>query len=309
MEDAVSTTGTRAAPFEGRQVPFSQIGSALAQAACQDTGAMRALVATLVAVGPPERLDEVARIVHALGEAGTVRGILISEGDEAAPPVRVSGNTVALRGLKAPYVNNAVAALRLSSLPTLVWWRGGRGETLDEVVHLADRIVLDEQDPESTWRRAVTLFDHTAISDLRWAHLTQWRALMAHFFDIPEVRSAVSEFTHLHISGADTMSARLFAAWLTSSLPFQQTFTVDITPGQRTDPIQAIELGDHDQRLTLRLAAPTCLETAVSVRGHRGATRIVGRTNHSPDAILTEELRIRARDVAFERALRALVSS
>lgn len=303
------TTARESSALDGAPVPFAEIGKVLARTTCSDAGAAGALVATLVAVGPQERLQDAAEVVQALGEAGTVRGILISEGEDSAPPATVQRNTVILRGLKAAYVDNAVAALRLSSLPTALWWRGGRPETLDDLVHLADRIVLDELDPGQIWRRAAQLFDHTAISDLRWAHLTQWRALMAHFFDIPEVRTAASQFTRLRITGADMMSTRLFAAWLTSSIAFRSDFVVDIQTAQGL-PMQAVELGDGAQQLTLRVAgAATCLETSVCVSGHKGVTRLVGRVEHTLRSILTEELKIRARDDAFERAIVQLVAT
>ena len=96
--------------------------------------------------------------------------------------------------MKPQFLNNAVAALRLSSLPTLVWWRGGSVDALEGVAELADRVVLDDDQPEATWARAVTLFEDSAFSDLRWARLTEWRALMAHFFDIPEVLAAAEIF-------------------------------------------------------------------------------------------------------------------
>jgi glucose-6-phosphate dehydrogenase assembly protein OpcA len=306
MEDAVTTaTGPR---FEGNEVPFSEIATVMMHV-CQDAGAMRALVATVVAVGPPERLDPAIDTLRVLGDAGTVRGILISEGTEAAPTARIVGNTVALTGLRPQYVNNAVAALRLSSLPTLVWWRGGRPDTLDELADLADRIVLDEDEPETIWRRAVTLFDDSAFSDLRWAGLTQWRALMAHFFDIPEVRSAVPQFKRLRISGSDPVSARLFSAWMTSSIPFESGFNVEIVRGDRDARIQEIQLGDHDQTLTMRLEGRGCIETAVSVQGHRSVSRIVALVDRSSADTLTEELRIRARDLAFERAIQSIVAN
>src|SRR5262245_36864312 len=95
------------------EVPFAKIVEAMARRVCQDSGAapMRALVATVVAVGPPERLVDAATALQALGDAGTVRGILISEGTNPAPAARVAGNTVALHGLKAEYIDNAVGAL------------------------------------------------------------------------------------------------------------------------------------------------------------------------------------------------------
>ena len=304
------TPGSRPAKLSdhGEPMPFAKVASALARGLCADAGAMRALMATLVAVGPIERLDTAAGTLKTLGDAGTVRGILIAEGNDPAPPARVTGNIVMLCGLTAPYINNAVAALRLSSLPTLVWWRGGRPETLDGLADLADRIVLDEDAPHEIWRHAITLFDDSAFSDMRWARLTQWRALMAHFFEIPEVRIASRDFTHLHVAARDKISASLFAAWLTTSLRFSRELTVEIVEGDMDAPIQQIELGNGDQRLTVRLAAVrNCLETEVEVRGHRSASRIVALRDQGEKGLLTEELRIRARDLAFERAVRALV--
>jgi glucose-6-phosphate dehydrogenase assembly protein OpcA len=283
----------------------------MALGSCQQSGAtpMRALVATVVAVGPTERLGAAAEALQALGDAGTVRGILISEGDTAAPAARVAGNTVALHGLKPAFFNNAVAALRLSSLPTLVWWRGGRPDTLDGLAGLADRIVLDDEAPEPIWSRAAGLFEDSAFSDLRWARLTQWRALMAHFFDIPEVLAAAGDFSRLTIAASDRMSARLFAAWLESSLELRDGFAVEIAAGAADASIDEIRLGDLQQELVIRLAAQgTCLETDVSVKGHRSASRLVSLRDETLTGLVTEELRIRARDAAFERALARLVS-
>ena len=305
----MSTTAEDLLPT-GVDVAFNKIGEAMALGTCQSNSAtpMRALVATVVAVGPADRLAPAAEALEALGDAGTVRGILISEGDLAAPQPRVVGNTVGLHGLKPQFLNNAVAALRLSSLPTLVWWRGGSVEALDGVAELADRVVLDDVEPEATWRRAVTLFEDTAFSDLRWARLTEWRALMAHFFDIPEVLAAAEDFSRLTISASDEMTARLFAAWLESSIQFREGFALELKSGAADTPIEEVRLGDHEQELVIRCAAHrTCLETEVSVTGHRSASRLVQLSDQSLSALLTGELKIRSRDAAFERALKRLM--
>ena len=192
-----------------------------------------------------------------------------------------------------------------------MWWRGGDSELLEGLAELADRIVLDEAQPENGWRRAVDLFDRSAFSDLRWARLTQWRALMAHFFDIPEVRASARSFTRLHIRTADRMAAQLFASWLTSSLEFAKGFEADIAGEGAADAENALEevtLGDGTQGLEIRLAGGrTCLETSVSAQGHRSASRVVSLMDSGRTGLLTDELRIRARDVALERALRGLV--
>ena len=79
---------------------------------------------------------------------------------------------------------------------------------------LADRLVLDAEDPGPVWARVAALAERTATSDLRWTRLTRWRALMAHFWDIPEVRAAAPGFNRLRIEGSDLHAARLYAAWL-----------------------------------------------------------------------------------------------
>jgi glucose-6-phosphate dehydrogenase assembly protein OpcA len=296
----------------GTEVPFTKIADAMARRVCQDNVAspMRALVATVVAVGPAKRLGAAAAALQILGDAGTVRGILISQGDNPAPPARVAGNTVALHGLQPAYVNNAVAALRLSSLPTVVWWRGGRPDTLDSVAGLAERVILDDEDPEHLWERAVRLFDDTAFSDLRWARLTQSRALIAHCFDIPEVLAAASKFTRLQLRASDRVSAALFAAWLTSSMRVGKGFTVDITRGDLDVPLEEIRLSGGDQQeVVMRLSeGRASMETSVSVAGHRGVSQLVPLLDHSISGVLTAELRIRARDMAFERTVRTLLA-
>ncbi len=216
---------------------------------------------------------------------------------------------MALDGLKSEYVNNAVAALRLSSLPTLVWWRGGEPDTLDGLARLAERVILDADDPERTWTRASHLLEDSAFSDLRWARLTQWRALMAHFFDIPEVQAACTSFKRVEIHASDRWSAALFGAWLTTSIQFRAGFTVRITPGAADVPLEEIQLGNDEHLLRLHLnERRTMIETSVSVPGHQGVTRVVPLTDQTLSSTVKEELRIRARDAAFERAMRAVLA-
>ena len=204
------TSSTRAtASGIGRDDTIFAKSAALQQGGDRGTAHARALMATVVAVGPAERLSETEEALQHLASDCAIRAILISQGSVPAPPATVSGQIVGLAGLKPQYVDNAVAALRLSSLPTLVWFRGGSQDLLGELAELADRVVLDEIDPLASWRQSLTLLDRTAFSDLRWARLTRWRTLMAHFFDIPRVRDVARSFTHLHISGSDGAAAKL----------------------------------------------------------------------------------------------------
>ena len=183
-------------PFS--EIPFSEINDALSRRPENPRRAdSRALTATIVVVSPDERLGEATQALEAVGDRTGVRTILISVGESKQPKPRLVGNAVALPGLLPAYVNNAVAALRLSSLPTVIWWRGGACEILDDLAGLADHVVLDAQDPLESWVRAATLFERASFSDLRWTRLTRWRTLMAQFFDMPEVREAAAGFERL----------------------------------------------------------------------------------------------------------------
>lgn len=288
------------------EVPFAEIESALARLnqPSRAQAGPRALTATIVVIGPRERLVDAADALLQLADRAGVRAILISNGSDPAPSVRLTEHAVALEGLKPEFVNNAVAALRLSSLPTLVWWRGGDADTLDAVATLADRLVLDADNPEAGWRRAAGLAEHTAISDLRWTRLTRWRALMAQFFDIPEVRAVAPSFQRLEVAGADPYMLRLFAGWLASALQWTAGVSLDMQHTGGPASIERVRLSNGGQELVLRLApSGTCVETAAHVDGLAGASRTVSLGDQGLAALVEEELRIRSRDLAFERAI------
>ena len=145
----------------------------------------RARTATVVAVGPSDRLGDVAEVLGGGEDAGALHLVRIAvDGDGASLPAD-RPDVITIGGLRPEYVNNAIAGVRLSSLPTIVWWRGGRPEGLDGVASLADRVVLDADDPWPLWALTPPLFEHTVLTDIRWARLTRWRAALAHFFDLP----------------------------------------------------------------------------------------------------------------------------
>ncbi len=292
---------------QGRAVSFADIEAALASAAGDSERRLSGIArtATLVIAGNTERLVEAAQALDELTDIG-VRAVLISYGDNPEPSVRVSHHAVALEGLCAEYLNNAVAALRLSSLPTLVWWRGGSAHTLEGLARLADRLVLDAPDPTEAWAQVGALAEKTAVSDLRWARLTRWRALTAHFFDLPNIRAAASGLRSLRVEGSDRHAARLFAGWLASSLRWPAGQSFDFHEKAAGAPIESVALGDGSQELSLRLASTrTCVETAARVSGVDAASRIVSLGDQGLAAMIGEELRIRARDLAFERAVAA----
>lgn len=299
----------------GETVAFADIDTALGRArekAGRAGSPGRALVATIVAVGPDDRLAEAIEPIQALGQSGAIRGIVIPhhDGEEGEFSARVHENVVVLDAIREAFVDNAVAALRLSSLPTVIWWRGGDTKTLEGLVRLSDRMVLDADPPDPAWRAAVPQFDRTAFSDLRWTRLTRWRALMAQFFDMDDVRNAAERFTHLSVCGSDASAARLFAAWLRTTLPGGERIEASFEPGEGLDPIERIVLDGGQDELVLEVAgASTCVAASARLRGHDASSRVVSLGGQKLTTLLSEELTIRSRDAAFERALAAVVEA
>ena len=304
----MSTTSEMLLP-DGVETSFSQIEATMARLAAGERTrvAARSLAsaatATVVAVAPGDRLIEAAEALKPHAQTGAVRVILIASGDRPAPTVRVTSSEIALDGLRPIFMNNAIAALRLPSLPAVLWWRGGDPSKAEGAARLADRLVLDAEDPSPLWQRIATLMEVTAVSDLRWTRLTRWRAVMAHFFDTPGVHDAVERFTRLHITGADAHTARLFAGWLATSLK-RQPSAIEFEY-RRGPAIQSVTFGSEREQLSLRrLPGSQCVEGRARFEG-REVSRISGLGDQSLAALVTDELRVRSRDAAFEAAVLA----
>lgn len=291
----------------GHDVPFSEIEVTLARLVRdgnrRNRAPARALTATVIVIGDVPRLAAAAEALEQLGEAGGVRAILISEGAHTAPIARVTENAIAISGLAPQFLNNAVAALRLSSLPAVVWWRGGSVAALDDLAGLADRMILDADEPVPAWREAHRLLERTALTDLRWTRLTRWRSAIAHLFDLPQVRDGLRGFRSLTIEAGDPHAARLYAGWLRACLRWtpEVAIAIDAAPTGPT-PLWRVDL--HGTPVSITAAVKEghgCL--AAAVNGLDSSTRIVPLGEGTLGSLIAEELGVRTRDLAFERAL------
>ena len=270
----------------------------------------RARTATVVAVGPSECLGDVAEMLSGEEDAGALHIVrIVVDGDGASLPAG-RADVITIGGLRTEYVNNAIAAVRLSSLPTIVWWRGGRPEQLDGVASLADRVVLDAGDPWPLWARTPPLFDHTILTDIRWARLTRWRAALAHFFDLPAVRESAASFSRLSIAAADRAVAALFAGWLDASFGWRGRVVPELTDASSGAPLESVKLEGESCRIELCLLPNSaCISTEGHVASNQVASRVVSLGDQTLPTLLAEELRVRARDIAFERAVQSAITA
>ncbi len=157
--------------------------------------------------------------------------------------------------------------LVVSDLPTLLWSPHGHHEVMDDLLGLAQAVLIDSVD-EPVWREAVErargLSERAYVVDLAWLRSTPWRERIATTFDPPHMRRELPLIAGLTIrhSPDSTIAALLLVGWLASRL------------GWDVHPLTALEdsltgvARTRRQNIALRLqAAPE-----LSVRGLAGLT-------------------------------------
>jgi hypothetical protein len=157
--------------------------------------------------------------------------------------------------------------LVVSDLPTLLWSPHGHHEVMDELLGLAQAVLLDSVD-EPVWREAVErareLSGRTYVVDLAWLRSTPWRERIATTFDPPRLRRELGliEGLTIHHHPDSTIAAILLVGWLASRLGW------DVPPLSAHDDALVGVGRARRQDVALRLqAAPE-----LSVRGLAGLT-------------------------------------
>ena len=116
--------------------------------------------------------------------------------------------------------------LVVTDLPTLLWSPHGHHEIMDELLPLAQAVLLDsveEPDPEEALDRAGGLSKRAYVVDLAWLRSTPWRERVAAMFDPPWLRpelQLISSVTVRH-HPASRVAAALLLGWLASRLDWQ----------------------------------------------------------------------------------------
>jgi len=171
--------------------------------------------------------------------------------------------TLKAQGSFVAELPSAALPLLVPDLSTFLWWRDSI-ETSDKVfrdlLRASDRLVIDSAefaDPEKELVETHKLFEQqtsgtVGISDLNWARLTFWRALLADFYDVPTCRSWMDRIDHVRIeyvapeSQPTTVApqALLIAGWLASRLGW--SLPVDQRPGQNDETL-SFKLSSKDR--------------------------------------------------------------
>jgi glucose-6-phosphate dehydrogenase assembly protein OpcA len=173
--------------------------------------------------------------------------------------------TIIAAGWAVNDVPSAVAPLLLSDLPVYLWWRAVPSiqdkALFQKLADISDRVIIDSaffNDPQGDLAKMATVLNDTprwtAISDLNWARLTAWRALLAGFYDVVEYRQQLDGLDRVVIEYAPANSdpsaiparALLLGAWLASRLGWQ----VKADSGKRTDGTTTFEFSADRNSIT-----------------------------------------------------------
>jgi glucose-6-phosphate dehydrogenase assembly protein OpcA len=140
---------------------------------------------------------------------------------------------------------NTLSGVLKSHLPAYLWWigdtRGSDDTIFRNMARLCERVIVDSATFSQPAQDIHTLASYcktapqVALSDLNWGRLTNWRQLLAQFFDVPdylpflncieriEIEHVVAPLAEMNRSESGEVSlnptaALLLAGWLKTSL-------------------------------------------------------------------------------------------
>lgn len=273
--------------------------------------------------------------VHACEEKG-VRTITCEQ-------VTLKAGTAALDTLEG-----VIAPLLSPDLPVILWWRGNppfEGRLFDRLMQAADRVIYDsayflESEEDLPW--ALDLIDRNAevdvaFTDVNWARLTPWRALIAQFFDGAANLRALQGIDRVTVEYGDpnvddrhvASQAWLVVGWLASRLQWKptdrvpagaepiftlqgprETVTVQMKRCHSDGPrgVRAVELaGTSPREGTYRvelLEDQGCARTVTTLEGVPPLERVVKSDSEAHGELIAAEVEMPGRDQVYEEALR-----
>jgi glucose-6-phosphate dehydrogenase assembly protein OpcA len=258
--------------------------------------------------------------------------------------------TITAAGTGVSDVPSAVTPLLLSDLPVYLWWRAVpsiQDKTLfRKLADISDRVIIDSalfNDPHGDFASMAAVLNATprwtAISDLNWARLTAWRALLAGFYDVLDYRPFLDQLDQVVIKYAPSSTslsaiaprALLLGAWLASRLGWR----VDANAAKRTEESTSFEFSvdnrairvefahtsrdiepGHLALVTLRSKAEQSvsfavrrsadgqrIETSVTRGDEKRVQRVLGYEGLSEGELLGKELEILGHDRIYEQAV------
>lgn len=258
--------------------------------------------------------------------------------------------TLEARGKFVSELPSAATPLLVPDLPVFLWWNEITQFDDDcflPLTRAAERLVIDSVDLSAgnlDLSAVAQLFSRKsneaiAVSDINWARLTSWRALLANFYDIQEYRVALDDLNVVRIDyvgpatnveGIATQGL-LMAGWLASRLHWNiesdssaeghvsllvrteagRAIRLELTrvksPAIKPGRLAKVELQSESTNasFTVRRADNGLhLETEAMIEGRACPGRTLPVRNRSTAQLLSREMEILNRDTTYEAAVR-----
>ena len=258
--------------------------------------------------------------------------------------------TLVAHGQFTTELPSASLPLLVPDLPVFLWWQDLQqlhDDCFLPLSYAADRLVIDSVDLASMNLQLSTIeqlfarqgSEAIAVSDINWARLTSWRALLANFYDVQEYRAALDDQERVKIEYAApegnangvATQALLIAGWLASRLDWsieKQTHDQSQTvlfarrrdgravnlelvsverPMMRPGRLARVELQSANNKASFvvqRAENGLHLETHATVEGRPCPGRTLPVRNRSTAELLAREMEILAKDTTYEAAVR-----
>jgi len=278
----------------------------------------------------------------------------LCQSDERGYASNLCCESVRLRaaGKFVPELPSATLPLLVPDLPVFLWWDdklGAHNNLWTELCGAADRLILDSVDfPPSDLETVAQLFtgkpnDALCVSDINWARLTSWRALLASFYDVRAYRPALDSLQSItvdYVAPASTEAlasqAVLIVGWLASRLGWQpvpesyehdgpvrsimlrkkdlsaelQLRGID-QPHTKPGRLSSVELTSTDDSakfVVTRSSTGVHLETHTSVNGNTYPGQVLPVRNRSMAQLLGREMEILKNDDIYAAAISAAMN-
>jgi len=153
------------------------------------------------------------------------RVMVASEGDPAPGEIALLRETVVVE-LGERHLDDLLTIadpLVVTDLPTLLWSPHGHHDIVEQLLALAQSVLLDSVDepiPSEALERAGALSEQAYVVDLAWLRTTPWRERLAAAFDPPHLRRELRTITNVvaRHHPESTVAAMFLVGWLASRL-------------------------------------------------------------------------------------------
>ncbi len=252
------------------------------------------------------------------------------------------------KGTDANKVPSIITSLLVPDIPTIVLWKANldaSNSILQMLIHVADRVLIDSSEelhPAASLASWGAFMDEhrslTALGDLAWTHLAQWRNLLAQAFQPLEMRQCIAGIDTVTIKYSSTETPRhsglsqsfLTAAWFAHALHWvlvhplkeqkdgeyramfrldEQAISVHIVPGapgrERPGGIESIVLhfvrgGEVGHFVTDHEG---CIRRKSSLAGSVADDSVVSLQQKTEAELVSDELEVLYHDPLYESSM------